>query len=182
MATQRALDEAYMACAFDIAKLSHARRRQVGAIVVGEHGIIAEGVNGMPSGFENCCENVYEFHHLEKRDPEGDLRCSRCFKTWPLDSLGPNESQPYETFGDCMETKPECLHAETNAIAKIARSTNSSVGATLYCTLEPCFRCATSIIQVGFVRVVYAEAYVGPSGGGGGPHLLRKANITVELQ
>lgn len=178
MATQQALDKAYMGCAVSIAGLSHAVRRQVGAIVVGGNGIIAEGVNGMPSGFENHCENVYEYHILSGNGVA--IECSRCRKKWYGPVIPPKSEQTYETFGDCMVTKPDCLHAESNAIAKIARSTNSSIGSTLYCTLEPCFRCATYIIQVGIVRVVYAESYVGPSGGGGGPELLRKANIQVE--
>ena len=57
------------------------------------------------------------------------------------------------------ETKPEVLHAESNAIAKLARSTSSSEGATLYCTHSPCFDCAKLIIQAGIKRVVYTKQY-----------------------
>lgn len=61
-------------------------------------------------------------------------------------------------------TLPEVLHAEANAIAKIARSTQSSQGAALFTTLAPCFECAKLIHQAGITRVVYAEPYRDPSG------------------
>ena len=60
---------------------------------------------------------------------------------------------------DHMYTKPEVLHAESNAITKLARSTNSSSGATLYVTCSPCFECAKLIIQSGIKRVVYTQLY-----------------------
>lgn len=143
MVDQKTLDRAYMNCAVAISQLSYANRRKVGAILVSANGgIIAEGFNGTPSGFENVCE-------------ENGI------------------------------TKPEVLHAETNAIAKVARGTNSSVDATLYCTLMPCFECAKLIIQAGIKRVVYMEEY--PYKGYVGPYksngfdLLTKAGIHVEV-
>ena len=75
-----------------------------------------------------------------------------------------------------LHTKPEVLHAESNALMKLARSTNSSIGATMYLTCSPCFDCAKLIIQAGISRVVYAEEYRNTDG----IHLLKKANITVE--
>jgi len=56
-------------------------------------------------------------------------------------------------------TKPEVLHAESNALAKLAKSTNSSLGATLYVTLSPCLECSKLILQSGISRVVYKKAY-----------------------
>ena len=56
-------------------------------------------------------------------------------------------------------TKPYVLHAEANAITKVAKSGNSSEGATLYVTASPCIECAKLIIQAGIVRVVYSELY-----------------------
>lgn len=56
-------------------------------------------------------------------------------------------------------TKPYVLHAEANAITKVARSNNSSDGATLYVTSSPCIECAKLIIQAGISRVVYSDAY-----------------------
>lgn len=64
----------------------------------------------------------------------------------------------YETrFG--YETKPEVLHAESNALMKLAKSTNSSGGSTIYLTMSPCFECAKLIIQAEVKRVVYSEEY-----------------------
>jgi dCMP deaminase len=80
----------------------------------------------------------------------------------------------YTNYIDECYTKPEVLHAESNAIAKIARSNNSSVGSTLYVTLAPCFDCAKLIIQAGIDRVVFRDEY--PKNG---LALLNKAGVTV---
>lgn len=72
-------------------------------------------------------------------------------------------------------TKPYVLHAEANAITKIARSGNNSDGATLYVTDEPCIECSKLIIQAGITRVVYAREYRLHDG----LELLRRANIEV---
>lgn len=145
MVSQDRLDRAYMECAFAISKLSHAVRKQVGAILVApKGGIIAEGVNGTPSGFDNCCENKV------------------CMIDGPPSNV--------------LVTKPEVLHAESNAIAKVAKSTNSSDGGTMYVTMSPCFDCSKMMIQAGIVRVVYAEEYRITDG----IDLLRKAKIQVD--
>lgn len=73
-------------------------------------------------------------------------------------------------------TKPYVLHAEANAITKVAKSGNSSDGATLYVTASPCIECAKLIIQAGIVRVVYSEIYRCTDG----IELLEKAGIAVE--
>ncbi|WP_028896610.1 dCMP deaminase family protein [Prevotella sp. HUN102] len=73
-------------------------------------------------------------------------------------------------------TKPYVLHAEANAITKLARSGNNSEGSTLYVTASPCIECAKLIIQSGIKRVVYAEKYRLTDG----IDLLRRANIEVE--
>ena len=72
-------------------------------------------------------------------------------------------------------TKPYVLHAEANAITKIARSSNSSDGATMYVTASPCIECAKLIIQAGVKRVVYGEKYRLEDG----LELLRRAHIEV---
>lgn len=72
-------------------------------------------------------------------------------------------------------TKPYVLHAEANAITKLARSENNSDGATLYVTASPCIECAKLIIQAGIKRVVYGEKYRLEDG----INLLRRANIEV---
>jgi len=80
---------------------------------------------------------------------------------------------------DHMYTKPEVLHAESNAITKLARSTNSSSGATLYVTCSPCFDCSKLIIQSGIKRVVYQHLYTNKNCMEA-LVLLKKANITVK--
>ncbi|MGN0058628.1 MAG: dCMP deaminase family protein [Phocaeicola plebeius] len=72
-------------------------------------------------------------------------------------------------------TKPYVLHAEANAITKIARSNNSSEGATLYVTASPCIECAKLIIQAGIKRVVFAEKYRLEDG----LQLLKRAHIEL---
>ncbi len=73
-------------------------------------------------------------------------------------------------------TKPYVLHAEANAITKVAKSGNSSEGATLYITTAPCIECAKLIIQSGIERVVYSEEYRKSEG----IELLKRANVKVE--
>lgn len=144
MAKQDALDRMYMKMAYNASEISHARRRQVGAIlVIPEEGRF-EGVNGMPSGFNNNCE--YE-------GPDGGLI-----------------------------TKQACLHAESNAIMKVARSRASSIGGTMYCTLAPCIECSKLIIQAGIKRVVYSEVYPIDTNSGSAPgaKLLEEAGIQVD--
>lgn len=74
------------------------------------------------------------------------------------------------------KTKPYVLHAEANAITKVAKSGNSSSGATLYVTAAPCIECAKLIIQSGISRVVYTDEYRLEDG----VNLLRRAGIEVE--
>jgi dCMP deaminase len=74
------------------------------------------------------------------------------------------------------KTKPYVLHAEANAITKVAKSNNSSEGATLYVTSSPCLECSKLIIQAGIKRVVFTESYRLEDG----INLLKKAKIEVE--
>jgi dCMP deaminase len=84
----------------------------------------------------------------------------------------PNQCEDEEN-----KSYPYVLHAEANAITKIARSNNSSQGATLYVTSSPCIECAKLIIQSGIKRVVYGEPYRLSDG----IDLLKQANITVDF-
>lgn len=130
---QRKYDIAYMRMAKEWGKLSHCKRKQVGALIVKDKMIISDGYNGTPSGFENYCE-----------DEEG-------------------------------YTKWYVLHAEANAILKVASSTQSCRGATLYITLSPCKECSKLIHQAGIKRVVYNIAYKDASG----LEFLKKANVDL---
>ena len=111
-------------------KLSYAKRLQVGAVIVKGNQIIGTGYNGMPTGWENNCEN-----------------------------------QVYQQDGTVgLKTKPEVLHAESNAIAKVSRSTESSENATMFCTHAPCIDCAKLIYQSGINTLYYREQYRDDSG------------------
>lgn len=77
---------------------------------------------------------------------------------------------------NCSTTKKEVLHAESNAITKVAKSTMSCSGAELYTTTCPCFECAKLIIQAGITKVYYSEDYRDMSG----VELLKKANVEVK--
>lgn len=171
MAKREALDRAYMKCAFAIAELSQARRKKVGAIIVVPNGgIIAEGFNGTPNGFDNNCEEERYWTVVGDSAHEVEISRERALE------LGDKAFVK-------LVTKQECVHAEANAIAKVACSTNSSRGGTMYCTLTPCLECAKLIRQARIVRVVYAEQYpyAGHTGESRalGLELLRKAGIEV---
>ena len=133
--------DAYMDVADRFSKLSSAKRLQVGAIVVKDDRIISIGYNGMPSGWDNNCENV-----VQHSDDTTSLK-----------------------------TKPEVLHAESNAIAKLARSSESGDGATLFVTHQPCMECAKLIYQSGIKEVYYAHPYRLNDG----LDFLQKSNINV---
>ena len=115
------------------AKLSHCKRKQVGALIVKDKMIISDGYNGSPTGFDNECE-----------DEDGN-------------------------------TKWHVLHAEANAILKVASSTQACNNATLYLTLSPCKDCSKLIHQSGIKRVVYANAYKDTTG----LDFLKKAEIEI---
>ena len=156
MPNQDKLDQRYLAMAKEWSKMSHAKRKKVGCLIVKDERIISDGFNGTPSGFDNNCEEV--FYTCDERDFYKD-------QEWELD-------KGKEKFFK-LKTKPEVLHAESNALMKLARSTNSSEGSTIYCTYSPCFDCSKLIIQAGIKRVVYNEAYRCEKG----LYLLKKANI-----
>ena len=116
------------------ASLSSAKRLQVGAIVVKDNRVISIGYNGMPSGWDNNCED------------------------------------------ENYKSKPEVLHAETNAIAKLARSNESGLGAAMFVTHAPCLDCAKLIYQSGISKVYYRNTYRESFG----IEFLEKSNIDVE--
>lgn len=182
MAKQINLDRTYMQVAYAIAELSQAKRKKVGAILVAaKGGIIAEGFNGTPAGFDNNCENI-ELRIDGNEFAEGEMWVEQCCTKQPD---GTWLSPRHNIVREHLVTKPEVLHAESNAIMKVARSTNSSEGATLYTTLMPCLECAKLIIQAGIKRVVYSEIYpyVGFSGQQRpmGLKLLEEAKIPVDM-
>lgn len=87
------------------------------------------------------------------------------------------EEKVWDTTGDYeLKTKPEVLHAEANAIGKLARSSESGAGATMYLTHSPCFDCAKLIHVAGINKVFYRTQYRSTDG----IEFLNKCNIGVE--
>jgi len=87
------------------------------------------------------------------------------------------EDEVFQQDGiSALKTKPEVLHAESNAIAKLARSTNSGLGATLFVTHGPCIECSKLIHQTGISRVYYSEDYRDSAG----IDFLRQSGVEVE--
>ena len=123
---------AHLEVAKTYSKLSSARRMKVGAVIVKDNRIISIGYNGMPSGWDNNCEEEVKSGNTG--------------------------------YGRELRTKKEVLHAESNAITKVAKSTESAEGAILYTTCAPCIDCAKLIHQAGIKRVVYGHEYKSDEG------------------
>lgn len=164
------LKNAYMKTAETFAELSHARRLHVGAIVVKDDRIISIGYNGMPAGWDNNCED------MEWCSGGGWLSPEEIEEGWPyegtyLDIEGNEIQGRYR-----LKTKPEVLHAETNAISKLAKSNESGNGAAMFITHSPCLDCAKLIFQSGINSVFYRSSYRSDDG----VEFLKKSGVTVE--
>jgi dCMP deaminase len=142
--------QAFMKTAETFAELSHARRLRVGAIIVKDDRIISIGYNGMPSGWTNECE--YEDVIWVDGTPLMDVPGNR---EWV--------------------TKDEVLHAEANAITKLAKSNESGADSTIFITHAPCIHCAKLICQSGITRVFYRNSYRDESG----LSFLNKSGIAI---
>lgn len=155
--------KAYMQVATTFAECSTARRLHVGAIVVKDDRIISIGYNGMPAGWDNNCEDKeyapatltqedYEIHDLDKifllEDEKGRYR---------------------------LKTKPEVLHAERNALDKLARGNGSGQNAAMFITHSPCLECAKSIYGAGISKVFYGQQYRNTDG----IEFLKKCNVEI---
>lgn len=161
----------YMDFARRVAKLSHARRLQVGAVIVKDDTVISYGYNGMPAGWDNNCE-LTEFM---PSDAGEYLDPTEILAKWPFEGRFWVGGQEVITRYR-LKTKPEVLHAESNAISKLAKSTNSGSDADLFLTHSPCIECAKLIYQSGIRRVFYSENYRDDAG----IKFLEKSNITIE--
>lgn len=150
----------YMQMAYQIAKLSYAERRKVGCLIVKDEQIVSFGYNGTPHGFDNQCEDL---HAVLPRGDEQILELKE--RGYCCDNHGGTWSK--------LVTKKEVLHAESNAITKLAKSTLTSKDSILYTTTSPCFDCAKLIIQAGVKEVYYCEEYMDISG----INLLEQAGI-----
>jgi dCMP deaminase len=164
------LKKAYIKTAETFAELSHAQRLHVGAIVVKDDRIISIGYNGMPAGWDNNCED----REYMSRDASGWLNPDEIEEQWPFTEWEDIDQAFTKRYR--LKTKPEVLHAETNAIAKLARSSDSGLGADMFITHAPCLDCAKLIYQSGIKRVWYGAQYRDSTG----TEFLRKSGIEVE--
>ena len=147
--------DAYMKVAETFSGLSSAVRLKVGCVIVKDDTIIGIGYNGMPSGWDNNCED-------KTYCDDGDWK----------EQVDKNSNQ-WRTYK--LTTKPEVLHAETNAIAKLAKSTESGDGASMFITHAPCLDCAKLVYQSGINSVYYRNAYRSDDG----IKFLEKAGVEV---
>lgn len=130
----------YIDLATRIAELSYARRLKVGAVIVNDDTFVY-GYNGMPSGWDNNCEDTI-WHSTGERT---------------------------------LKTKPEVLHAESNAISKLAKSVVNGKGANIFITHSPCLECSKLIYQTGITKVFYKTQYRDDTG----LEFLKKSGIEV---
>jgi len=137
----------YMDWATRVSKLSYARRLQVGAVIVKDDCVISYGYNGMPAGWDNNCEDEVP--------------------------ISPQSEELDNTY--TLKTRPEVLHAESNAVSKLAKTNNSGNQADIFITHSPCLECAKLIYQSGIKRVWYGINYRDDSG----IDFLRKSGVEV---
>jgi dCMP deaminase len=148
---------AFMDTAERFAQLSSAKRLNVGAVVVKDNRIISIGYNGMPSGWPNDCE--YKVYANE----------------WNIDN-DRWEYQEEDGTAYNLKTKVEVIHAEANAIIKLARDGESGNNSTMFCTHAPCVHCAKLIYGAGIKKVYYRDTYRDNNG----IDFLKKCQILVE--
>lgn len=153
-----------MTMAKEVAKLSYATRLKVGSVIVKDNRTISIGYNGTPAGWDNVCE-------LRDWMPRGCLHL--------------DHEYPFVEYSDYgveviigrykLKTKPEVIHSEANAISKLAASSESGNGATMFITHAPCMQCAKLIYGAGITKVYYEEEYRDTSG----VEFLKKCNVEV---
>ena len=136
-----------MKTAYNYAACSSAVRLQVGAIIVKDDAIISIGYNGQPSDWDNVCEEP----EYMASDAGGWLDPEEIESQWPFVA---EDQLRYR-----LKTKSTVLHAESNAVAKLAKLNGGGKGAAIFVTHCPCLTCAKTIYQAGITEVYYAESY-----------------------
>jgi dCMP deaminase len=131
--------DAFIDTAERFAQLSSATRLKVGAVVVKDNRIISIGYNGTPAGWSNDCE-----HKIYCDDGDWKEQTDKLHDEWVSYKL---------------VTKDEVIHAEANAIAKLARDGESGSGSAMFCTHAPCVQCAKLIYGAGISKLFYRDTY-----------------------
>lgn len=154
--------DAYMDTAERFAQLSSAVKLKVGSVVVKDHRIISIGYNGTPHGWDNVCEVYeeappmkdameYQDHGYRWTDMDGEHKWMR------------------------LKTKDEVIHAEANAIIKLAKFGEGGNGASIFCTHAPCIHCAKMILGAGITKLYYRNTYRS----GDGLEFLIKSGVDI---
>jgi deoxycytidylate deaminase len=124
----------------------------------------------MPAGWDNNCEDK----EFMSRDAGGWLSPDEIEERWPFVATSDEDGEYIGRYR--LKTKPEVLHAESNAIAKLARSSQSGSGASVFITHAPCLDCAKLIYQSGISSVYYRNSYRDIAG----IEFLEKSKINIE--
>lgn len=159
----------YMDFARRVSEMSRAERLRVGCVIVKDDTVVY-GYNGTPAGWDNACE-VKEW-----------CRAGGWLAPEEIESQWPYEGTYTDVDGNIMhgryrlKSKPDVLHAESNALMKMARGSVPAYGADLFVTHSPCLECAKMIYQAGIKRVYFSTAYRDPAG----IDFLTKSGISVD--
>lgn len=143
----------YLDIADRLAQESHAVRLKVGAVFVSPDGVMSTGINGMPAGSTNECEN----------------------KVWVYDEYSFGDMGEYK-----LETKKELSHAEENLFGKLMRQGVVTKGGSMFLTHEPCINCSKIIVNAGIEEVFYRVSYKGSNPTG--KEWLRENGIFCESE
>ena len=160
---------AYFKVAYAFAECSTAERLKVGAVVVKNHNILSIGYNGTPAGFDNTCEDK------EWCSGGGWLDSPEIEAGWPYTGTYQDQAGNEITGRYRLVTKPEVLHAESNALMKLSRDAGGSNGAIMFCTHAPCMNCAKLIFQSGIKQLYFDQWYRDHSG----IEFLNKAGVEI---
>lgn len=152
---QLSWDKSLLRIAKEYSTHSTCSRKQVGAIIAKDNRIISTGMNGSPSGMDEC-QNQSMFKNID----------------WKNEPLNSEVSKAHHMFSVQNE-----IHAEMNAIITLVKNQTTADNCTLYTTLSPCSDCAKAIVQTGITRVVFSELYDRDKSG---INLLENFGIKVE--
>jgi len=139
----------FMDVAERTAQMSYAKRLKVGTVIVKNDRIISCGYNGLPAGWDNICEYdlIIEDETYQELPDKEKVRF-REYKVY---------GQDIKWKG--LKTHDEVIHSEANSIGQLASSTESGIGATLFCTHSPCLQCSKIIYNSGIKTVYYKKEY-----------------------
>jgi len=153
----------YVRMANAVAETSSAKRLKVGAVAVKNNMVIASGYNGLPSNVSGECEDKSYAHYIENHwylfDGSQEVTEETLNKLYSTQYPYTDEIGHYKLI-----TRSEVRHAEHNLLLNLAKSTESSVGCTIFLTHSPCPKCCADLIDAGVAEVYYEEEFRDTSG------------------